>query len=179
MLNKNPQKIAEAKKWLSNRLSEDRKEADKELTAKQKVKKLARNVVVGVRSAGVNTAKATIREGRETLIAKDIAGKGLRGKKLTPSEKRFLKAQTGDLVRSAAVVGTNLIPIPAPTFKAYLGAAHLARKRGIELMPTRQVIPKAYVNKYKTRKVSRFLNNQSKSIDREKERINAMRRSNS
>lgn len=72
------------------------------------------------------------RERKETKEALQIINKMLGGKEVTKEEKRFLKAQSIDLLKIVPLLALSIIPTPIPTTTILI---LLGKKYGIDLLP--------------------------------------------
>lgn len=74
----------------------------------------------------------TKRESQETKIAVEILGRMLKGEEVTDSEKKFVKKQSGDLVRILPLVAISGLPIPLPITPLLI---ILGKKYGFDFLP--------------------------------------------
>ncbi len=76
--------------------------------------------------------EATKVEGEETKISVKILSKMLKGEEVSEKEKKFLKAQSGDIVRILPLVAISGIPIPIPITPLLV---MLGKKYGFDFLP--------------------------------------------
>jgi hypothetical protein len=76
--------------------------------------------------------EATKVEGEETKISVKILSKMLKGEEVSEKEKKFLKAQSGDIVRILPLVAISGIPIPIPITPLLI---MLGKKYGFDFLP--------------------------------------------
>lgn len=81
---------------------------------------------------------ATKREKKETIVAAHIFQQIILGKEVTESEKRFLKAQSGDLIKILFLISLKFIPAPIPFTPI---AVFLGKKVGINVLPSSHELP--------------------------------------
>ena len=72
------------------------------------------------------------REGRETKEVVKILRKMIKGQEISDDEKKFLKAQSTDIVKLLPVVAISTIPIPVPITPLLV---ILGKKYGINILP--------------------------------------------
>jgi hypothetical protein len=90
-------------------------------------------------NANWNTLKdATNREKKETIVAAHILQQILLGKEISDSERRFLKAQSGDLIKILFLISLKFIPAPIPFTPI---AIFLGKKVGINVLPSSHELP--------------------------------------
>jgi hypothetical protein len=72
------------------------------------------------------------RESRETQEAVRLIGELLKGNSITDTQKKFIKAQSVDLVKALPLIAIQGIPVPVPItpFLILLG-----KKVGIDILP--------------------------------------------
>lgn len=75
----------------------------------------------------------TIREKKETVVAAHILQKMILGEEVSETEKRFLKAQSGDLIKILFLISLKFIPAPIPFTPI---AIFLGKKVGINVLPS-------------------------------------------
>lgn len=75
---------------------------------------------------------STKRESQETKIAIGILGRLIKGDEVTDKEKKFLKAQSGDIARIIPLVAISGIPIPIPITPLLI---LLGKKYGFDFLP--------------------------------------------
>jgi hypothetical protein len=80
---------------------------------------------------------ATKREKKETIVAIMILRKMIAGEEVTDFQKRFLKAQAGDIIKILFHVSLKFIPLPIPFSPL---AVFLGKKMGINVLPSSQNI---------------------------------------
>lgn len=74
----------------------------------------------------------TKRESQETKIAVEIIGRMLKGEEVSNLEKKFVKKQSGDLVRILPLVAISGLPIPLPITPLLI---ILGKKYGFDFLP--------------------------------------------
>jgi len=79
-----------------------------------------------------DTWEATKVEGKETKIAVDILSRMIKGEDISESEKKFLKAQSMDIVKILPLVIVSGIPIPLPITPLLIV---LGKKYGFDFLP--------------------------------------------
>jgi hypothetical protein len=79
-----------------------------------------------------DTWEATKVEGEETKIAINILSRMIKGEEVSDKEKKFLKAQSGDIVRILPLVAIAGIPIPIPITPLLI---ILGKKYGFDFLP--------------------------------------------
>jgi hypothetical protein len=80
---------------------------------------------------------ATSREKKETIVAIMILRKIIAGEEVTDYQKRFLKAQMGDIIKILFHISLKFIPLPIPFSPL---AIFLGKKLGINVLPSSQNI---------------------------------------
>jgi len=78
---------------------------------------------------------ASSREKKETIAAIMILRKMIAGEEVTNYQKRFLKAQTGDIIKILFHISLKFIPLPIPFSPL---AVFLGKKVGINVLPSSQ-----------------------------------------
>ena len=78
---------------------------------------------------------ATNREKKETIAAIMILRKMIAGEEVTNYQKRFLKAQTGDIIKILFHISLKFIPLPIPLSAI---AIFLGKKLGVNVLPSSQ-----------------------------------------
>lgn len=79
-----------------------------------------------------DTWEATKVEGKETKIAIGILSRMVRGEEISNNEKKFLKAQSMDIVKILPLVFISGIPIPIPITPLLIV---LGKKYGFDFLP--------------------------------------------
>lgn len=82
---------------------------------------------------------ATNREKKETIAAIIILRKIIAGEEVTDYQKRFLKAQMGDIIKILFHISLKFIPLPIPLSAV---AIFLGKKLGINVLPSSQSLPR-------------------------------------
>jgi hypothetical protein len=80
----------------------------------------------------------TLREKKETVVAAHILQKMILGEDVSESEKRFLRAQSGDLIKILFLISLKFIPAPIPFTPI---AIFLGKKVGINVLPSSHELP--------------------------------------
>ncbi len=80
----------------------------------------------------------TIREKKETVVAAHILQKMILGEDVSEIEKRFLRAQSGDLIKILFLISLKFIPAPIPFTPI---AIFLGKKVGINVLPSSHELP--------------------------------------
>lgn len=80
---------------------------------------------------------ASNREKKETIVALHIFQRMVLGVPVSDAEKRFLKAQSADLVKIIFLVGFKFIPTPVPITPITI---FLGKKVGINILPMSQTL---------------------------------------
>jgi hypothetical protein len=75
---------------------------------------------------------ATKRESQETKMAIEILGRLIKGEEVSDKEKKFLKAQSGDVARIIPLVAISGIPVPIPITPLLVV---LGKKYGFDFLP--------------------------------------------
>ena len=78
---------------------------------------------------------ATNREKKETIVAIMILRKMVAGEQVTDFQKRFLKAQIGDIIKILFHISLKFIPLPIPLSAVVI---FLGKKLGINVLPSSQ-----------------------------------------
>ena len=78
---------------------------------------------------------ATRREKKETIVAIMILRKLIAGEEVTDFQKRFLKAQSVDIIKILFHISLKFIPLPIPLSAI---AIFLGSKLGINVLPSSQ-----------------------------------------
>jgi hypothetical protein len=81
---------------------------------------------------------ATKREKKETIVAAHILQQMLLSKEVSDSEKRFLKAQSTDLIKILFLISLKFIPAPIPFTPI---AIFLGKKVGVNVLPSSHELP--------------------------------------
>jgi hypothetical protein len=79
-----------------------------------------------------DTWEATKVEGEETKIALDILSRMIKGEQVSDKEKKFLRAQSMDVVKILPLVAISGIPIPIPITPLLI---MLGKKYGFDFLP--------------------------------------------
>jgi len=79
-----------------------------------------------------DTWEATKVEGEETKIALDILSRMIKGEQVSDKEKKFLRAQSMDIVKILPLVAISGIPIPIPITPLLI---MLGKKYGFDFLP--------------------------------------------
>jgi hypothetical protein len=106
--------------------------------AKQKVVAWIDKSVKFLHSNWDKMKDVTIREKKETVVAAHILQKMILGDDVSESEKRFLKAQSGDLIKILFLISLKFIPAPIPFTPI---AIFLGKKVGINILPSSHELP--------------------------------------
>jgi hypothetical protein len=80
---------------------------------------------------------AAKREGKETAIAAEILKRMVTRKKVSKSEKKFLKNQSMDLLKIVGVVGLGVVSSVIP-----IALEKILNKKDMSIMPSKQETPK-------------------------------------
>ncbi len=78
---------------------------------------------------------ATNREKKETIVAMMILRKIIAGEEISDYQKRFLKAQIGDIIKILFHISLKFIPLPIPLSAI---AIFLGKKLGVNVLPSSQ-----------------------------------------
>jgi hypothetical protein len=79
-----------------------------------------------------DTWEATKVEGEETKLALDILSRMIKGEQVSDKEKKFLRAQSMDVVKILPLVAISGIPIPIPITPLLI---MLGKKYGFDFLP--------------------------------------------
>jgi hypothetical protein len=102
-------------------------------TAKEKVAKWIDKSIKYINTNWDTLKTATDREKKETIVAAHILQSMILGKEVSDSEKRFLKAQSGDIIKILFLVSLKFIPAPIPFTPI---AIFLGKKVGVNVLPS-------------------------------------------
>lgn len=97
-----------------------------------KVSKYLSDIIKKGGKMASDTWEATKVEGEETKIAIGILAKMIKGEEVSDKEKKFLKAQSTDIVRILPLVAISGIPIPIPITPLLI---MLGKKYGFDFLP--------------------------------------------
>jgi hypothetical protein len=177
---KETERLNKASDWVRNSSVDS---PYKKVNSENKWKRLGLNLA----SKTLSGAKSLVRQGRETLIAADIAKRKLaKDKSVSKKDNEFLKNKSLDTVKAlplaAIEVGSqviapgNLVPATKGYIGAAMGAEKLAEKVSggkvkLDLLPKNRAIPRNYIKKYKTSKVDRFINRKVRALDKAKKEL--------
>jgi hypothetical protein len=107
-------------------------------TAKEKVAKWIDKSIKYINTNWDTLKVATDREKKETIVAAHILQLMILGKEVSDSEKRFLKAQSGDIIKILFLVSLKFIPAPIPFTPI---AIFLGKKVGVNVLPSSHDMP--------------------------------------
>lgn len=79
-----------------------------------------------------NTWEATKIEGKETKLAVEILSRMIKGEEVSDKEKKFLRAQSLDIVKILPLVAISGIPVPIPITPLLI---ILGKKYGFDFLP--------------------------------------------
>jgi hypothetical protein len=102
-------------------------------TAKEKVANWIDKSIKYINTNWDTLKTATNREKKETIVAAHILQSMILGKEVSDSEKRFLKAQSGDIIKILFLVSLKFIPAPIPFTPI---AIFLGKKVGVNVLPS-------------------------------------------
>jgi len=112
---------------------------------KDKVFNKSRELGKGMKDAVKKASKISKREARQTLMALDIISKKmLKGKKISPEEAKFIKAQGKNLAKIIPLIAIQGIPASVPITSFLLA---YGKKYGIDLSPKAHIEPEDYKDK--------------------------------
>lgn len=84
------------------------------LDTPENVEKVKKNIFRKTADFAKSTWTAVKREGKETKQAMKILQRMIKGEDVSDNEKKFLKSQSGDLIKGVAAVAISGIPVPFP-----------------------------------------------------------------
>jgi len=84
------------------------------LNTPENIEKVKKNFFRKTCEFAKKTWVAVKREGKETKQAMLILQRMIKGEPVSDNEKKFLKSQSGDLIKCVAVVAISGIPVPFP-----------------------------------------------------------------
>ena len=85
-----------------------------QLDTPENVEKVKKNIFHRTADFAKDTWEATKRESKETKQAMKILQRMVKGEEVPDNEKKFLKAQSGDLIKGIAAVAISGLPVPFP-----------------------------------------------------------------
>lgn len=107
-------------------------------TAKEKVAKWIDKSIKYINTNWDTLKVATDREKKETIVAAHILQSMILGKEVSDSEKRFLKAQSGDIIKILFLISLKFIPAPIPFTPI---AIFVGKKIGVNVLPSSHDLP--------------------------------------
>lgn len=85
-----------------------------QLNTPENLAKVKKSIFTRTCEFAKNTWASVKREGKETKQAMEILQRMLKGEEVSDNEKKFLKSQSGDLIKGLAAVVISGIPVPFP-----------------------------------------------------------------
>jgi hypothetical protein len=107
-------------------------------TAKEKVAKWIDKSIKYINTNWDTLKVVTKREKKETIVAVHILQSMVLGKEVSDGEKKFLKAQSGDIIKILFLISLKFIPAPIPFTPI---AIFLGKKVGVNVLPSSHEIP--------------------------------------
>lgn len=86
----------------------------KELEKPENTEKVKKSIFTKTCEFAKNTWAAVKRETKETKQAMKILQRMIKGEAVSENEKKFLKSQSGDLIKGVVAVAISGIPVPFP-----------------------------------------------------------------